>query len=122
VKLRILGDTIRLRLDRAEVDQVGAGNVVSAATTFPDGAVFCYRLEPGMAATEAVFSDGCISLKVLAETLTAWATDDHQVGVYQDLALPEGTLALRIEKDFECLEPRSGEDQGNRFINPKSMS
>ena len=40
MKVRMLDNTIRLRLDRAEVDQMGAGRQVVGSTEFPGGETF----------------------------------------------------------------------------------
>lgn len=121
MKIRILDNTIRLRLDRAEVDQIGAGSRVRGATYFPGGETFCYALEPADAPCSAEFCDGVIKIVISAGAAAAWASDETQVGIYETLALSTGSLELSIEKDFECLEPRRGENQSNRFKNPKNV-
>ena len=121
MKIRILDNAIRLRLDRAEVDQIGAGSQVAGATDFPGGETFCYTLEPADAPCSAEFRDGVIRIMISAGTAAAWAGDEAQVGIYETLSLQTGSLVLSIEKDFECLEPRGGENQSNRFKNPKAL-
>ena len=44
MKLRIRGDSIRLRLKRGEVDQITAGSSIVEETHFPNS-VFSYRLD-----------------------------------------------------------------------------
>ncbi len=44
MKLRIRGDSIRLRLKRAEVDQIAPGNSIAEETHFP-GSALTYRLD-----------------------------------------------------------------------------
>ena len=63
-----------------------------------------------------------IVLKITKAKLLAWAADEYQVGIRESLPTANHNLELLIEKDFECLEPRSGEDQSNRFVNPKALS
>ena len=41
------------------------------------------------------------------------------MSIVAEQCLGEGALKLLIEKDFECLDPRDGEDQSNRFRNPR---
>lgn len=120
MKLRVLDNTLRLRLDRTEVNALGRGEAQAAATSFPGGEVFGYRLEPTMGKANAVFDGRGITLYVPKQQLEAWAKDEQQVGISESLPLAHGALALLIEKDFECLEPRVGEDQSNRFVNPKA--
>lgn len=122
MKIRILDNTIRLRLDRAEVDQIGAGRQVGRATYFPGGGTFRYVLEPAEAPCSVDFRDGVIRVVISVGAAAAWAGDETQVGIYETLSLATGSLVLSIEKDFECLEPRSGENQSNRFKNPKASA
>ena len=121
MKLRILENAIRLRLDRSEVDDIAAGQALVASTHFPDGQVFGYQLTAVADVTEAVFDGSVITLRIAQATLLSWAVDEHQVGIRESLPTAEGNLELLIEKDFECLEPRIGEDQSNRFVNPKAL-
>ena len=120
MKLRILDNTLRLRLDRHEVDQLGAGTGLTAETRFPGGEVFCYRIEAAGADLTATKDQDGIRLCLPEQQLASWAADETQVGIYASLPLTEGCLALTIEKDFECLDPREGENQINRFSNPKA--
>ena len=46
MKLRIRGDTVRLRLKRSEVERIAAGDSIAEQTHFP-GTVLTYRLEAG---------------------------------------------------------------------------
>lgn len=121
MKLRVLDNTLRFRLDRAEVEALGGGQAQEAATHFPSGEVFGYRLVPTSREIHAVFDARGITLSIPSDRLLAWAQDERQVGIEETLSLSDGTLALLIEKDFECLEPRAGEDQSNRFANPKAI-
>ena len=122
MKIRILDNAIRLRLDRSEVDDIAAGQALTASTHFPSGQVFGYQLTAAANASDAVFDGSTIVLRIAQATLLAWATDEHQVGIRESLPTVEGNLELLIEKDFECLEPRSGENLSNRFVNPNARS
>lgn len=122
MKIRIYDDSIRLRLDRSEVEQLGQGQAVTCQTHFPDGGVFSYALAAAGNVVAAHFADGCITLEVPASTLSDWAADETAVSITQEQALAHGPLKLLIEKDFECLDPRPGENQDNRFKNPKAAS
>jgi hypothetical protein len=118
VKLRLLDDSLRLRLDRHEVDRLGAGGTVVAATRFPDGRVLGCLLRPQGTSIAARFDGGTITIDVPASRVRGWARDETQVSIAQTI---EGhTFGILIEKDFECLEPRPGENQRNRFPNPKA--
>lgn len=81
MKVRILDNTIRLRLDRAEVDQMGAGRQVVGSTEFPGGETFRYTVEPADAACTAEFRDGVIRIVISASAAADWAGDEAQVGI-----------------------------------------
>jgi hypothetical protein len=119
MKLRILNDHLRLRLERAEVDAIGEGRPVHGCTRFPDGSMFGYRLETGVAEVCARFDSGTMVIGLPDSTARTWASDDTQVSIRGALPLPDGILQVLVEKDFECLVPREGEGQDNRFPNPK---
>jgi len=115
MKLRILDDSVRLRLDRDEVDAVGRGETVSASTRFAADSVFEYRLTAGEH-LDAVFDGAVMTISVSAPEAARWAADDTAVSIRGEA----GPVAVLVEKDFECLEPREGESQANRFPNPKA--
>ncbi len=119
MKIRILDDSIRLRLTRGEVERIGQGEVVEGTTHFPGGATFRYALErtevdePG-----ARFEDGRIAVVLPHDTAQAWA-DGNDVSIEARPAVAEGaSLRLLIEKDFKCLAPRDGEDDTDAFEHP----
>ena len=124
MKIRIFDDSIRLRLDRSEVDAIGRGESVECATRFADGGAFKYQLAigetPDALDAAARFTDGCIAVTLRDANARAWATDDTAVSIVAAQQIADGELSLLIEKDFECLDPREGEDQSNRFKNPKA--
>ena len=121
MKIRISDDSIRLRLDRSEVDEIGQGRPVHCRTRFGDGGEFRYGLSVGEGETiTAEFRDGCIEVSLPTATAQQWAGDETEVSIRGENEFEGGVLALLIEKDFECLDPREGEDQSNRFANPKA--
>jgi hypothetical protein len=117
MKLRILDDSIRLRLDREEVDALGEGTAVESTTHFPGSTTFrcCLTVAD---AFSAAFDHGRVVVCVPADEARVWARDDSAVSLRGRHAAGGHELALLVEKDFECLNPRDGESQGNRFPNP----
>lgn len=115
MKLRILDSAIRLRLDRGEVERIGRGEAVSGATEFAAGNRFTYRLMSADAGdATARFEDGVLTVRLPASRIEAWSDSDGEVSI----RAVDGPTTLLVEKDFECLDPRDGEDQSNRFRNP----
>jgi hypothetical protein len=125
MKLRIRGDSIRLRLKRGEVDQLAAGINIEEETHFPS-AILTYRVDisenSGITAT---FDNGCLAVNLPKSKVLDWANSDV-VSLYSEQELSgSGALSLLIEKDFKCLEPghhRDCEDDEDTFPHPASQS
>jgi uncharacterized protein DUF7009 len=100
MKLRVQGNSLRLRLTRSEVARLDEQGSVEEAASFSSGGSLTYRIQTH-ASTQPVhadFSGGAITLFIPTETVRAWAAGD-EVGLYaQDEA-----LRIAIEKDFRCL-------------------
>ena len=125
MKLRIRGETIRLRLKRGEVDQIAAGISVSEKTHFP-GSVLTYRLDVSDDNDiSASFNNGSLVINVPKSKALVWASTD-EVSLYAEQKSPgTGSLSLLIEKDFMCIEPgyhRDGEDDEDTFPHPGTQS
>lgn len=123
MKLRIRANTLRLRLTRAEVVSIEAGQTVAEETRFPDGSIMRYELVPGARDDAALTtSDGALVLRVEvpAERAKDWAASETAVGLHGEEPHPVGPLTVLIEKDFTCLAPRAGEEELDTFPNPNA--
>ena len=121
MKLRLLDDSIRLRLSRDEVIAADEQGVVEGQTRFPDGSVFTFALEAleNASNASASYASNRLVVQLPAPKISAWAKDDTAVSLHGELALPlGGQLKVLVEKDFECISPRDDEDQSNLFRNP----
>ena len=121
MKLRIRENTIRLRLKRAEVDQLASGRSIVEQTRFPDS-VLTYRLDVSDdAGFSASFQDGNLAISLPQSEVTQWAQNDQvSIVAEQDLGNSDA-LSLLIEKDFKCLAPghhRPGEDDADTYPHP----
>ena len=106
MKLRLQGNSLRLRLTRSEVVRLNGHGTVEEAASFGSGGSLIYRIQ-GRTGTEplhADFSGGAITVLVPTETVRVWASGD-EVGMYAE----DGALRIAIEKDFRCLT-RAGEE------------
>jgi hypothetical protein len=124
MKLRILGDTVRLRLSKSEVQTMASVGRVEAAVHFGPGpdAVLHYALvsDHELEAMRAAFSGGAMTVSVPAGDVHRWAATD-EVGLRTSQRIDEHrTLEILVEKDFQCLEPRPGEEAYDGFANPKA--
>jgi len=118
MKLRILGNSIRLRLSQSDLAALLDGGAVEERVVFPGGPVLTYRLESSSgASTEADYDNDRILIRFPIAEIEKWARPT-EVTMCAELALEEGRLELLVEKDFRCLSPRDGEDDTDLFPNP----
>ncbi len=124
MKLRIRGNSIRLRLKQGEVAQVAAGESIVEETHFP-GAVLACRLDVSVTDDiEANFADGNLEISLPASKVPGWATTDGVSLTATQNTPDSATLTLLIETDFSCLEPGHGrdhEDDADSFPHPSAM-
>ena len=117
MKIRIRGDSIRLRLSQSEVSKIAMGEFVEEATKFPQGEKFIYRLEtsPTQTSVGACFVDHQMVVSVPQKEAVEWA-DSETVAMKAE----RSGLFILIEKDFACLKPRENEneDESDLFANP----
>jgi hypothetical protein len=118
MKLRIRGNSLRLRLTRTEVDDFSRRGHVSDGIEFGSGAALSYSLRrcPASRAITASFGDGRIEVRVPDADAQAWAQTEA-VSLRGGAAGP-GAPSILIEKDFACLIQREGEDDSDAFRNP----
>jgi hypothetical protein len=119
MKLRIRGDSLRLRLVRSELDELVRTGSVADGIGFPGGRSLTYRLHvhPGRQWNAALDEQG-ISVGLPKEVAERWFRPE-EVGCRAALALESGReLSLLIEKDFPCLVDRPGEDDSDAFPRP----
>ena len=121
MKLRIHGNSLRLRLSRSDVEQFRQTGACKESLPFGSGSQLSYALEasPQVTALEAHYRQDCIRILLPLDIAQAWAGSDE---VSLSLYSGEGSgPSLLIEKDFQCLhrvEASLTEDAG-AFPNPK---
>ncbi|HEU4628708.1 MAG TPA: hypothetical protein VFS08_03155 [Gemmatimonadaceae bacterium] len=124
MKLRLKGDTLRLRLSRGEVATLAARGRVDEATRLgpAPGDTLRYLLErsPDATAVGARLEAGTIVVTLPEAVARQWIeTDDVGISSVQSFATEgDGTGELRIlvEKDFACLTPRA--EDADAFPHP----
>jgi hypothetical protein len=121
MKLRIKGESMRLRVSRSEVAKLLAGDCLEDTVHFaPEaGAQFTYALQrdPSVSRPTVHYSGNRVTILLPADQADAWGVTD-QVGIAEDVSLGDvGSLSLLIEKDFACLD-RGGEENEDSFPNP----
>jgi len=123
MKLRIKGDSLRVRLTRPEVQQLDESGSVEERVNFAGGAALVYRLkrDAQVSAIEAIYEAGAVEIRVPEQIAKEWCGSDQVTleGVQRTGASAE--LRIVVEKDFACLAPRAGEDESDNFANPSNL-
>lgn len=119
MKLRIRGNSLRIRVSQTELEQISRDGVVSDAIRFSAESALEYGIEVRRAVSlEARFTGSEIRVIVPESALGKWlAPEEVAISGEQPLASGE-TLKILVEKDFTCLAPREGEDDSDAFPNP----
>ena len=122
MKLRIRGNSIRLRLGKSEVTQLAKDGAVHASVRFSGAprAQLNYSLATSPIDKEisACLVDSEIKVTIPVDLAREWASSER-IGLKHEQPIDgEESLAILIEKDFHSLEPHLGEDQSDSFVNP----
>jgi hypothetical protein len=123
MKLRLRGNSLRLRLTQTEVISLrDTGGWRTSTALGPDGgAGLAYAVEAVAAGPVGVSlgqESGGLSVVVQwpAAEVRRWA-DSASVGMYHETAWG---LKIAVEKDFRCLDPSRDEDESDNFENPNA--
>jgi hypothetical protein len=122
MKIRIRGNSLRLRLLRSEVKQFAEVGLITESIRFAMGQSLVYALEAkeDVDSVTAFYRAGRVSVHVPKAMALEWALSDTISLVAEQAVGAAETLSLLIEKDFTCLNPRAvwQEDQSDNFPNP----
>lgn len=124
MKLRICGDSIRLRLKISEVERIAASESVVERMHLPDS-MLTYSLEVSEDGGFAVtLNDRSLVITLPKADVEKWARTD-EISLLSELPLANaGSLSLLVEKDFTCLEPghhRDCIDDEDTFPHPSAQ-
>jgi len=121
VKLRIKGDSLRLRLTQGEMRLLSERGEVEDRTSFPGGATLRYRLRVDSKSDviSAKYTSNLIDFILPAALCERWCGTDL-VTLSASEANATGELRIVLEKDWACLAPREGEDESDNFPHPGS--
>jgi hypothetical protein len=122
MKLRISGNSIRLRVRRSELERLSAGESI-AETVHLGGskqATLTYTLgtATGSVGVQVSYEGTQISVLLPKDETSTWA-ETEQVGIYTTVDIgPYGKLDVIVEKDFACLDLSDAEN-ADTFANPE---
>jgi hypothetical protein len=117
MKIRIKGNSVRIRLTRSEVDRFGAEGYLEEHTSFGHASL-TYALQKAEQATlTASYEHDKVTMKMPSAWAEEWLATER-VGYESNMPLPDGaSLYLLLEKDFVCLD-NTTEDQSDNYPNP----
>ena len=121
MKLRIKGDSLRLRLSQGEMRTLAERGEVEDRISFPGGAALRYRLrtDQNYDVISASYASNLIDILIPRPLAERWCgTDLVTLSASQPLAA--GELRIVLEKDWACLAPREGEDESDNYPHPRS--
>ena len=122
MKIRIKGNSIRIRLTRPEVDEFAQDGYLEEMTEFGNSTLlYVLQSMEGIPGLDADFEDGKITMYVPANIPAEWAKNET-VGYENNLDMGNGrSLYLLLEKDFKCIDAPPHEDQSDNFENPNKV-
>jgi hypothetical protein len=121
MKLRIKGNSMRLRVTPSDVQQLLRDGVIGEHVQFTanpkDRLTYEVITSLSEPTTAVAYQLGNITVSMPELQLKKWAGSDD-VGIYTEVALGGGQiLSVAIEKDFACLDLSDAENE-DTFPNP----
>jgi hypothetical protein len=119
MKIRIQGNSIRLRLKQNEVASLSETGLVEDRLAFgpdPSSQHLVYRLESAdVDAMSTEFQNGCVTVQLPRADASEWLT--NEVVGFEHNVESEGNepISILVEKDFKCRPEEEG-----LFPNPKA--
>lgn len=115
MKIRILGNNVRLRLSQTEMNDLETHRKISSDTDFGTSKL-TYGLLISSSAQDmtAEYANHEIKVTMPTDWAAKWFGPD-EVGVENK---DQSQIKILVEKDFQCLHKRPGEDESDNFPNP----
>ncbi|MBS9461076.1 hypothetical protein KIM67_01545 [Flagellimonas sp. 389] len=121
MKIRIKGNSVRLRLTKTEVEAFNKEGKYLETVQFANKAfTYVLKAKEGITSLESDYDNDTITVYFPEQEKHVWATSDR-VGYSNDVDWNDPTvLSILVEKDFTCLD-NTIEDQSNNYPNPKLL-
>ena len=121
MKLRIKGNSIRLRVSRSDLAKLAQSGAIQDEVHFSshprDAWVYGIARKQAVSAPTVEFDEKRVLVVVGDEDVRRWLSTE-EVGIYFSLNIGvHGMLEIALEKDFACLD-RSDEENSDTFPNP----
>lgn len=118
MKLRIKGNSVRLRLSQQEVSDFAREGRVADHTAFGHNRLTYSLEESNLRSIAASYKGDKITVFVPTQIKQRWTNTD-QVGFDAMVDFGNEQLEILVEKDFQCLIPRE-EDESDLYANPRA--
>ena len=116
MKLRIKGNSLRLRLTKTEVERICNEVYIEERTHFSENDL-TYTLEKvNTDKLSAEFNGNNITVFIPGKFVNGWFENDV-TGFSNIDSADKRELQITVEKDFKCLD-RTAEDQSDNYENP----
>ncbi|NNE66992.1 MAG: hypothetical protein HKN33_10550 [Pyrinomonadaceae bacterium] len=125
MKIRISGNSLRLRLSVSEVEEFERNGRVNDSVQFGLGTTptltYSLRRSEAIGNVNAEFYDNQILISIPAAEADEWARTDT-IGITATQGLNgSGILRILIEKDFVCLNKRPHVDETDLYPHPNAQ-
>lgn len=118
MKIRIKGNSIRIRLTKTEVSTLCTNGYLQEKTSFINNSlIYALCVAENKNELSASFTENKITMFVPADFVKDWPVNDI---ITLDGTIPIGNeenLYLKLEKDFICID-HTDEDQSDNYENP----
>jgi uncharacterized protein DUF7009 len=123
MKLRIRGNSVRIRVSKSELSEIADSGASEDAVRFALGSELRYRVEvKASGPVEAEFRNPLLKVVVPRASVDQWLRPE-EVSIEGKQATGDGgVLRILVEKDYTCLAPRSEEDDSDLFANPQKKA
>ncbi len=125
MKLRIKGNSIRLRLLQSEVRRLSEAGTISEQVIFGISANqvlrYAIAVSDGADKLEVEFSDSQILVLIPETTAQDWFTNDVMSIEGKIEVDRETRLSVLIEKDLVCIDRTDDPDKADAYPNPKTI-
>ena len=119
MKIRIKGNSLRLRLSKPEVEKLAVAKYIEERTSFGNN-TFIYALQSndGDDKLSAEFDGSKITVFIPGIFIKDWAVNNVTGFNNKQQANDPTSLYILVEKDFKCVDETT-EDQSDNYENPK---
>lgn len=120
MKIRIRGNTLRVRLSQSEVDTFREQGHVEERIRFGPGERLVYAMEasPTVGHLAAHYEEGRITIQVPTGWVPAWLDTDQVSLEGEQLIEGDEVLSILVEKDFQCLHRPPTKEDADTFPHP----